>query len=114
MRERTVEGRLQRYAEIQQAEYDAIHARAAVIMPEELADALIDLFVKLHPQAQAERFRAQALAGVRTALTVCAPDLDGNLADDVAAVVLNNMKTMVGLHHSVACVPNAVHILLSC
>jgi hypothetical protein len=68
--------------------------------------------VKLHPQAQAvtaflefradwtvvrQRFRAQALAGVRTALTVCAPDLDDNLADDVAAVVLNNMKTMVGM-----------------
>jgi hypothetical protein len=39
-RERTVEGRLQRYAEILQAEYDAIHARAAVIKPEELADLI--------------------------------------------------------------------------
>ena len=103
---------MQRYAEILQAEYDAIHARAAVITAEELADALIDLFVKLHPQAQAvtaflefrsdwtvvrQRFRAQAFNGVRTALTVWAPDLDDNLADDVAAVVLNNMKTMVGM-----------------
>jgi AcrR family transcriptional regulator len=103
---------MQRYAEILQAEYDAIHARAAVITPEELADALIDLFVKLHPQAQAvtaflefradwtvvrQRFRAQALTGVRNALIVCAPDLDDNLADDVAAVVLNNMKTMAGM-----------------
>jgi AcrR family transcriptional regulator len=103
---------MQRYAEILQAEYDAIHARAAVLTAEELADALIDLFVKLHPQAQAvtaflefrsdwtalrQRFRAQAFNGVRTALTVCAPDLDDNLADDVAAVVLNNMKTMAGM-----------------
>jgi hypothetical protein len=103
---------MQRYAEILQAEYDAIHARAAVITPEELADALIDLFVKLHPQAQAvtallefrtdwtavrRHFRAQALTGVRMAITICAPDLDDNEADDVAAVVLNNMKTMVGM-----------------
>jgi AcrR family transcriptional regulator len=115
-KEAVADALMQRYAEILQAEYDAIHARAAVITPEELADALIDLFVKLHvklhPQAQAvtaflefradgtvvrQRFRAQALTGVRTALTVCAPDLDDNLADDIAAVVLNNMKTMVGM-----------------
>jgi hypothetical protein len=96
----------------QQAEYDAIHGRAAVATPEELADTLIDLFLKLYPQTQAatallesrtdwtavrKRFRAQALTGVRTALTICAPDLDDNQADDVAAVVLNNMKTMVGM-----------------
>src|SRR5258708_27412770 len=44
-----------------------------------------------------QRFRAQALTGVRTALTICAPDLDDNEVDDIAAVVLNNMKTMVGM-----------------
>jgi hypothetical protein len=37
------------------------------------------------------------LAGIKTALTTCAPDLDGKEAEDVAAVVLNNMKTMVGM-----------------
>jgi hypothetical protein len=42
-------------------------------------------------------FRPQALKGVRTALTICAPDLDDKEADDVAALVLNNMKTMVGM-----------------
>jgi hypothetical protein len=103
---------MQRYAEILQAEYDAIHARAAVSTPEELADTLIDLFLKLYPQTQAatallesrtdwtavrRRFRAQALTGVRTALTICTSDLDDNQADDIAAVVLNNMKTMVGM-----------------
>jgi hypothetical protein len=30
-------------------------------------------------------------------LTICAPDLDGKEAEDVAAVVLNNMKIMVGM-----------------
>ena len=111
-KEAVADALMQRYAEILQAEYDAIHARAAVITPEELANALIDLFVKLHPQARAvtaflefradwtvvrQRFRAQALTGVRTAITICAPHLDDNEADDIAAVVLNNMKLMVGM-----------------
>jgi AcrR family transcriptional regulator len=111
-KEAVADALMQRYADILQAEYDAIHARAAVSTPEELADALIDLFVKLRPQARAvtallefrtdwtavrRHFRAQALTGVRMAITICAPDLDDNEADDVAAVVLNNMKTMVGM-----------------
>jgi AcrR family transcriptional regulator len=111
-KEAVADALMQRYAELLQAEYDAIHARAAVATLEELADTLIDLFVKLYPQARAttallesrtdwtavrKRFRAQALKGVRTALTICAPDLDDKEADDVAAMVLNNMKTMVGM-----------------
>jgi AcrR family transcriptional regulator len=111
-KEAVADALMQRYAEILQAEYDAIHAQAAVATPEELADALIDLFVKLHPQARAvtallefrtdwtavrRRFRAQALTGVRTAIIICAPHLNDNEADDIAAVVLNNMKTMVGM-----------------
>ena len=101
-----------RQAEILQTEYDAIHARAADVAPEALADILIDLLVKLHPQTLGfsalldsrtdwtevrKRFRAQTLAGVRTALTICAPGLDDHEADDIAAVVLNNMKTMVAM-----------------
>jgi AcrR family transcriptional regulator len=100
------------YAEILQAEYEVIHAGAPQATPEALADTLIDLLVKLTPQTRAlaallesradwteirRRFRAQALAGVRTALMACAPGLDGEAADDIAAVVLNNMKTMVAM-----------------
>jgi len=44
-----------------------------------------------------QRFRAQSLAGIKTALRTCAPGLDDQEADDIAAVVLNNMKTMVGM-----------------
>jgi AcrR family transcriptional regulator len=103
------EALMRRYAEALQAEYDAIHADAT---PQELADILIDLLVKLRPQAAAltafldsrtdwtevrRRFRTQTLVGIKTALTICAPDLDGEEAEDVAAVVLNNMKTMVGM-----------------
>jgi AcrR family transcriptional regulator len=106
------EALMRRYAKALQSEYDAVHAHAADAAPEELADILIDLMVKLHPQARAltalldsrtdwtevrERLRALALAGIKTALTTCAPDLDDKEAEDVAAVVLNNMKTMVGM-----------------
>jgi AcrR family transcriptional regulator len=103
---------MEHQAGILRAEYDAIHARAANATPEELADILIDVLVKLHPQTQGfaalidsrtdptvvrQTFRAQTLAGIKTALTTCAPELDDREADDIAAVVLNNMKTMVGM-----------------
>jgi AcrR family transcriptional regulator len=103
---------MQHYAEVLQAEYDAIHARAAVATPEELADILIDLLARRYPQTRAvtalldsrtdwteirRRFRSLALAGIRTALKACAPGLDEREAGDIAAVVLNNMKTMVGM-----------------
>jgi AcrR family transcriptional regulator len=106
------EALMARYTEALQAEYDAIHAHAGDVTPQELADILIDLFVKLRPQAGAlstfldsradwtearRRLRTQTLAGIKTALTTCAPDLDNKEAEDVAAVVLNNMKTMWGM-----------------
>jgi hypothetical protein len=68
--------------------------------------------VELYPQARAlaalldsrtdwtkvrRRLRTQTLAGIKTVLTICAPDLDGKEAEDVAPVVLNNMKTMVSM-----------------
>ena len=99
-------------AEILRAEYDAIHGRAADATPEELADILIDLLVKLHPRTRGlaalldsrtdwtvvrQRFRAQTLAGVKQALMISAPALESANADDIATVVLNNMKTMVGM-----------------
>src|SRR6201994_364973 len=46
------EALMRRYAEALRAEYDAIHAHAAAATPQELADILIDLLVKLHPQAR--------------------------------------------------------------
>jgi AcrR family transcriptional regulator len=103
---------MEHQADILRVEYDAIHARAADATPEQLADILIDLLVKLHPRTRGyaalldsrmdvtvvrQRIRAQALAGIKTALTACAPGLDDQEADDIAAVVLNNMKVMVGM-----------------
>ncbi|WP_207230943.1 TetR/AcrR family transcriptional regulator [Bradyrhizobium sp. Leo121] len=103
---------MQHYAEVLRAEYDAILAHAADANPEQLADILIDLLAKLYPQIRAVtafldsrtdwteirlRFRSQTLAGIKTALKRCAPGLDEHEAEDIAAVVLNNMKTMVGM-----------------
>ncbi|WP_210249963.1 TetR/AcrR family transcriptional regulator [Labrys sp. KNU-23] len=100
------------YATVLAAAYDAVRDQAGNVTPEELADLLIDLLARLHPKARAVtalldsrtdwtlirlRFRAQALAGVRAALKANAPALEENEADDIAAVVLNNMKTMVGM-----------------
>jgi AcrR family transcriptional regulator len=111
-KEAVADALMRHHAEILQAEYDAIRARAADAAPEELADILIDLLVKRYPQTRAftalldsrtdwttvrQRFRGQALAGIKMALTACAPNLDSKEADDIAAVVLNNMKTMVGM-----------------
>jgi len=111
-KEAVADALMRHHAEILQAEYDAIHARAAHATPEELADILIDLLVKLYPRTRAftalldsrtdwtairKRFRSQVLAGIKTALMACAPSLNSQEADDVTAVVLNNMRTMVGM-----------------
>jgi AcrR family transcriptional regulator len=111
-KEAVAEALMQHYSEILQAEYAAIQARAGEVGPAELADILIDLLVKLYPQTRAiaalldsrtdwteirRRFRGVTLAGVKGALIACATSLDAREADDIAAVVLNNMKTMVGM-----------------
>jgi AcrR family transcriptional regulator len=111
-KEAVAEALMQHYSEILQAEYAAIQVRAGEVGPAELADILIDLLVKLYPQTRAvaalldsradwteirHRFRGLTLAGVKGALMACAPGLDDREADDIAAVVLNNMKTMVGM-----------------
>ena len=103
---------MEHQAEILRAAYDAVQGRAADATPDELADILIDLLVELHPQMRGyaalldsrgdwtvvrQRFRAQTLAGIKTALTTCAPGLDDQEADDIAAVVLNNMKVMLAM-----------------
>jgi AcrR family transcriptional regulator len=111
-KEALAEALMSLYSEALRAEFDAVHALAADATPQELADILIDILVKRHPQTRAfaafldsrtdwsevrKQLRAQTLAGIKTALTTCAPDLDDKEADDVAIVVLNNMKTMVSI-----------------
>jgi AcrR family transcriptional regulator len=111
-KEAVAEALMRRQTAILQAEFDAIRARAANATPEELADVLIDLFVDLYPGIRAfsalmdartdrtdvrRRLRAQAFAGIAAALMACAPRLDAKGANAIAAVVMNNMKTMLGM-----------------
>ncbi|MBV1829259.1 TetR/AcrR family transcriptional regulator [Komagataeibacter sp. AV436] len=93
-------------------EYEMLAQRAADLSPEELADVLIDLMATLYPcmkslpalmeartdrTAIRDRSRGQALAGIAAALRICAPGLEEQVAGDIAAVVLNNMKVMLGM-----------------
>jgi AcrR family transcriptional regulator len=111
-KEALAEALMSLYSEALRAEFAAIYADAADATPQELADILIDLLVRRHPQTRAfaalldsrtdwsevrQQLRAQTLAGIKTALTTCAPGLDEKEAEDVATVVLYNMKTMVGM-----------------
>lgn len=113
-KEAIAETLLQQHMAILQEEYEAIGCRASDLSPDELADGLIDLIVRFYPRvhslpalmtARTDRTelraqsRGQALLGIATALQACAPGLDRQTADDIAAVVLNNMKVMVGMVH---------------
>jgi AcrR family transcriptional regulator len=106
------EALMQNYGEFLKAEYDRISAQAKDAPPEAVADLLMDLLVKLYPQTKAMTallesrtdwtkvrlwFRRRVLAGVKRVLIACAPALDDKKADDVAVVVFNNMRTMVGM-----------------
>jgi AcrR family transcriptional regulator len=103
---------IDRYAAVLFEEYAGLRERASRATPEELADLLIDQLVRVHPQTRAMtalldsrtdwteirlRFRTQAMAEIGAALKACAPNLDDREIEDIAAVVLNNMKTMVGM-----------------
>lgn len=106
------EALLHHYSEVLDVAYAAIHAQASQATPTELADVLIDLLVTLRPQTQSlaalldsrkdrteirDRFLKQVSTGIKAALTACAPGLNRKLAEDVAVVVFNNMKTLVAM-----------------
>jgi AcrR family transcriptional regulator len=103
---------MEHYLSVWQSQFDALALRAGALTPQALADVLIDFLVMLQDQTPAFAalldartdpteirmlFRAQAIAGVRGALAACVPRLEGPLADDIAIVVLNNMKTMASM-----------------
>jgi AcrR family transcriptional regulator len=100
---------IERYAAVLSEEYARLRERASDASPEELADLLIDQLVGVHRQTRAMtalldsctdwteirlRYRTQAMAEIGTGLKACAPGLDDREVKDIAAVVLNNMKTM--------------------
>ena len=93
-------------------EYDALEQRAVGATAIELADLLIDLLVTIYPRLKAlpalmeartdlselrNRSRARALAGIAAALAVSSPDLTPDEIAAIAAVLANNMKTMLAM-----------------
>ncbi|GBR03281.1 TetR/AcrR family transcriptional regulator [Acetobacter oeni] len=103
---------LQRHIKVLGDECGALEKRAENITPEDLADLLLTLLVTLYPRIRSlptllsartdrteirDRSRALALDGIAGALRVCAPRLDQETARNIAAVILNNMKTMLGM-----------------
>ncbi|GBQ88632.1 transcriptional regulator [Acetobacter nitrogenifigens DSM 23921 = NBRC 105050] len=92
--------------------YAALEQRAAGRSPDELADMLIEFLVSIYPQVKSlpalmdmredvadfrRRLHAHALAGVSGALRVCAPHLDKKNSEDISAVLVNNMKVLLGM-----------------
>ncbi|AQS86763.1 transcriptional regulator [Neoasaia chiangmaiensis] len=93
-------------------EYAAIQHRADTIGTPELADLLVDLLVTHYPRINAlpilmdahtnrteirRHSRALALAGIAAAIGKHAPHISTAQTADIAAVVANNMKTMLGM-----------------
>jgi len=103
---------LRQHIGILRAAYGALGERAAGATPDQVADMLIDLLVTLSPQVKSlpalmeiradsstirAESRAEAAEGVVSALMVCAPLLTRDKAVQMAAVVIANMKTMLGM-----------------
>jgi AcrR family transcriptional regulator len=106
------EALLHRYAELYDAAYDEIDARACTASANELADLLVDFIAKIRDQTTAltalldarsewsgkrMEFRAQALKRIAATLLLRAPTLPRKTARDMAVILLNNMKTMVAM-----------------
>ncbi len=100
------------YSALLADQYATLREQAARVSPEQLADLLIEQLVRLHPQTRAvvalldfrtewtvtrRDLRALALREIAAALQLCAAGLDDEEAEDIAAVILNNQKTMVGI-----------------
>ena len=106
------EALLQRYAELYEAGYDAIDARAPTASTDELADLVVEFGAKIREHtpalmalldarsewsAKRMAFREQALQRIAGTLLLHTPTLSRSIANDVAVILLNNMKTMVAM-----------------
>ena len=119
---------MQRYVSLIEAEYDAVDARAKALTPDQLADAFIDFMLKSYAETTAlvalmdSRIewsgmrlivRNVVLQRIARTLLLRAPNLGQEVAEDVAVVLLNNMKLMVAMtvDKSVATSPGAANEL---
>jgi AcrR family transcriptional regulator len=100
---------LRRYGEILDAAFAKIEHRVSTVSIGELADALIGFFVELQPESQAivallearrelsakrEELCDTVLSRIAGLLRLRAPQLPAGKAAGIAAVLMNNMKTM--------------------
>lgn len=103
---------MQRYSELREAQCDAIDERVHSASVDELADLFIDSITEIHDESMAlvalldarsewsgkrMEYREQALERIAGTLKLKAPKLPDLVANDVAVVLLNNMKTMVAM-----------------
>jgi AcrR family transcriptional regulator len=103
---------MQHYADLIDAACDEIDARLSTVTVDELADLLVNFLVGIHHETRALsalldarsqwsakrlEFREQALRRFANTLVLRAPRLPRKTAKDMAAVLLNNMKTMVAM-----------------
>ncbi|MDB5313522.1 MAG: transcriptional regulator [Gemmataceae bacterium] len=116
---------IHRYGELVDAAFGAIEGRAVSLSVDDLADALVNILVELHGETRAvlallearsewsgkrAEFRSAALRRIAQILMLRSPQLRPETADDIAVVLLHNMKTMkaLTLEQGIATSPGAV------
>jgi AcrR family transcriptional regulator len=103
---------MHRYGKLIEEAFGKIEGQATSLSVNDLADSLLDLFVELHGESRAiiallearsewsvkrTEFHRAALRGIAQILIRCSPQLPPETAEDVAIVLLHNMKTMKAL-----------------
>ena len=103
---------IQRYGELVEASFRKIEERAELMPIRDLADALLGFFSELHAETRAIvalldarsewsaklcEFRVAALGRIGRILQLRAPQLRPKTVDDIAVILLHNMKTMKSL-----------------
>ncbi len=101
-----------RYSELVDVACDAIDARVREVSTDELADLFVDFIARIYDETRALsalldarsdwsgkriEFRNQALRRIAGTVMLRSPHLTKTAAQDIAVVLLNNMKTMVAM-----------------
>jgi AcrR family transcriptional regulator len=115
---------IQRYGELIDEAFGKIESQMVSSSVNDLADKLVDVLVELHGESQAitallefrsewsvkrTEFRKAALRRIAQILMLHSPKLRPDTADDIAVVLLQNMKTMkaITLENGIVTSPGA-------
>jgi AcrR family transcriptional regulator len=116
---------IQRYGEHFGEAFGKIEVQVTVLSDNDLADALVDFLAELHSETRAivalldarsewsakrAEFRNTAIQRIANILMLRSPRLHPKTAEDIAVVLLHNMKTMkaLALEQGIAAGPGAV------